>query len=416
MEITNEVFNKEVKNGSKPFTLTIEKDVKEIRRSDLAKENKVYYLRINLLGKQKEPLHSNPFNTASQMKSKSADKDKKNKGKKDPINTMTVVIRLDLKDEIGEEIRTRAAIRVDELMKLHNIPTEKRKRLVDNEVQKIHGIKEASQSIKYVDDHFKTEMRKPAARASLKKHCECKQKIKENAGVIVYERNLNDGEELLINKRMEEMKEGSLDDYDDDFVRRKELIEGYLSNVEVNVKTGKVLHEFPMVYLEIPVTKATGVLSVDILDLSKYTDDKHTGERKYKRATTPTKGPNGKISNVGLDFYNVASFVTYGSLILGMMEFTITISQAHGPNLHVKLIDQLYVRKGKATRIKKNVAKSTISKTKSLLANEDVFYANDDDPVENEDETNEAEAEAEAETNDNNLDGVDEHSVSDDDY
>jgi len=405
MEFTNEFFNKEVAKGSKPFTLTIEKDVKETRRSDLARENKVYYLKMHLLGKPKEPLHFNPINTSSNIKSKSADKE--NKVKKNPVDSMSVVIRLDLKEETDEELNERAEIKVDELMKIHDIPAERRKALINNEINKIKGVKELSQSIKYVDEYFKVQMERRAIMSLLKKHCECKQKIKSNAGVIIYERNLNDEEETKVKNCMRENKEGEFDDCDD--TQRLSYVEKYLENVKFNIKTGKVFHEFPMVYLEVPVTKSTGVLSVDILDLSKFTTDKHTGERKYKRATTLAKGPNGKISNVGLDFYNVANFITYGSLILGMMEFTITISQTQGPKLHVKLIDQLYVRKGKASRVKKKVAKSTVSKTSSLLDAEDAFY--DNEPEENNNNLEE-------EVNKEGLDGVDDDTdnVSDDAY
>lgn len=414
MEITSEFFNNEVRNGKKPFTLNIEKDVRDTRRSEKAKENKVYYLKLNLLGKSKEPLQINPINTSSQLKSKSADKDKKNTGKKELIDTMVTMIRLDFKKETDEEIRERAEYKVDELMKLHNTPAEKRSTMINIEVFKMKGIKELSISIKYVDDHFKADMRKPLIKASLKKHCECKQKIKENAGVILYERNLNIEEELFINKLMKENQEGSLDEYEDNPEKRKQLIEDYLENVEVNAKTGKIRHEFPMVYLEIPVTKSTGALSIDILDMSNYTTDKNTGERKYKRATIPTKGPNGKMINVGLDFYNVATFVTYGSLILGMIEFTITISQNQGPKLHVKLIDQMYVRKGKSSRIKKNVAKSTVAKLSSILDAESHLYDNTDDPAKNESN----DEEAEVNNKDNDLDGVDDDTsnVSDDAY
>ncbi len=361
MAISTADFNRAIENKKPAFTLNIEKDSKK-KRSKTSQFYNIYYLNPAILDQPNEPIQFKAINSASMVKDKSTKKDEEKQSK---LDTLTVITRLDLKDESEDEIKDRAEERVKELAEQHDIPQSKIGPTIDKEIRKIKSTKEFSKMLKNTDTYFMRFMRTKKTKAELSKFCEYDSGEKPR-GMIHYERKLSKEELAEINEKLDEDED--FPNEKDDPKARAEIIKKY-SKLRVNSKTARIILDEPMVWLEIGVDRRQanyGALFVDVYDLQKPSFNSKTGVKGYKLATVEVDNPRGDSKiNKSMDYWTLPKFLTYGSLFTGMLEFSITIS-AKGPSLHAKLTNQMYCKRNKVTRVIKKVEESVLADAADL--------------------------------------------------
>ena len=403
----------------KPYLVDVVTDSK-VKRNDNLKKFKIYYINPHLLGKKLRPLDFDPITTASKVRNPNEFDDSK---RGQIPHRLILSTHLDFKQETDDEIIARATEKISSILGSKE-EYKGKSRDYDNtvldEVNKIKDTKAFSKGIQILDKFFLTSCNKKGSSfiKLLKEHCEYTPgKDKKIKGMIQYDRKPTTEELAEIEKYMDQenmdrdddddSKENCLDvNFPDDMTY---IVKKYFKDIEVNPKTGKIRLEFPVFRMEISVDKSNGALYLDVRDIAKRTINTKTGLYKTPKATVKNK--DGKKLPVRFD--TIMEFLTYGSLMTGMLVFKITIYKG-GVSLNARLSHQLLALKGKSSMNKKTVrqdATDKLSSRNNLLYQGDSDSESDDDDSKHDDlETSEIKHKEKEGDGSNEEDGSDEGS------
>ena len=406
--ITPDNIIEKYNNDESVFSINIKEESVRDRTAGM-KDYNVYYLKVKL-NENNSPLQLSPTDTTSRVYSSLVQKDNTNKSKRfqkeanKVPNSVIVQISGDFNlNESEKSIRERAVANIK--AKLPEIEEEEDRfnKLVKGEISKIRGHKKLCHAIKIIDDQFREWCNQETTLDDLTDYMKFETTNKTSyRGLIQYERNLSSLETARLKELRQEVGGEAIRRGTEKYHKQSSMLAQKEWGFKINPKTGLIIFDgsknagSPIIRLSIGLNASNKSLYLDLYDIShgKQVNPK-TGELYYKPATynTGKKYKSGKSNYEKINYDTIASFITPGSMILGMLEFRVVVSQA-GVTLKVNLTNELYVKSAKVKRRREKVSSSLVDEMIELGDND--MYGSNSDNEEEADEESKEEAYAES--------------------